>query len=218
VSLRLEAKKARLLETLVAAGDIRSPAVRAAFETVPRELFVQEDTLRDAYADTPLPIPAGQTISAPSMIAIMLEEAAVARGLRVLEVGAGSGYNAALLAELAGAENVVTVERHPELVDLARTNLRRAGYAVPVVLADGSLGYPPRAPYDRILATAGAPRLPPSWGDQLAAAGRIVAPVGRSTFSQTLLVADKRPDGTLAVREGTPCAFVPLVGADAWRE
>jgi len=217
MSLDLTAKKRRLIEALVAAEDIRTPAVRAAFEKVPREVFVPEDKLGDTYKDTPLPLPAGQTISAPSMIAIMLEEAAFSLGQSVLEIGAGSGYNAALLAELVGAERVVSVERHPELAELARVNLKRAGYAVEVVLGDGSLGHPPRAPYDRVLATAGAPRLPAAWGAQLAPNGRIVAPVGRSTFQQVLLIADKAVDGTLVVRESVPCAFVPLVGRDAWR-
>ena len=217
MSLDLTAKKRRLIEALVAAEDIRTPAVRAAFEKVPREVFVPEDKLGDTYKDTPLPLPAGQTISAPSMIAIMLEEGEFRPGHHVLEIGAGSGYNAALLAELVGPDNVVTIERHAELVEVARANLRRAGYHVEVVLGDGSLGYPPRAPYDRIIATAGAPRLPRGWGRQLRAGGRIVAPLGPSTFHQVLTVADKQADGTLRTRQGVECAFVPLIGAEAWR-
>ncbi|HKZ48850.1 MAG TPA: protein-L-isoaspartate(D-aspartate) O-methyltransferase [Thermoplasmata archaeon] len=213
----LALEKRRRIDRLVADGDVRTAAVRAAFEKVPRELFLTEDLVSRAYADTPLPIAAGQTISAPSMIAIMLEEAALVPGLNVLEIGAGSGYNAALLAELVGGENVVSIERHPELVDLAKANLQRAGYKVEVVRGDGSLGHTARAPYDRIVATAGAPRLASSWVEQLRIGGRIVAPIGGSAFRQVLVIAEKRPDGSIVRREGVECAFVPLVGKEAWR-
>lgn len=211
------AARSRLVEDLVRSRYVRDPRVRQAFLEVPREFFVPEPSRRDAYADVPLPIGWGQTISAPSMIAIMLEEAAIRLGERILEVGAGSGYHAALLARLAGPANVVTIERIPELAARARQNLAQAGLeAVEVVVGDGSLGHPARAPYDLIQATAGAPRIPEPWADQLAPSGRIVAPVGRRLHEQVLLVARRRPDGTLEVREGTPCAFVPLVGAKAW--
>jgi len=213
-----EENRRKLVQGLVETGDIRTPAIRAAFEKVPRELFVEEDQVRRAYVDTPLPIPAGQTISAPSMIAIMLEEGGFSHGQKVLEVGAGSGYNAALLAELVGGENLITIERHPELVEFALTNLARAGYRVTVVAGDGSLGYPPNAPYDRIIATAGAPRIPKSWTPQLKTGGRVLVPIGPSSFHQVLKIAEKRTDGRLVVREGVPCSFVPLVGKEAWRD
>ena len=209
--------RARLVDALVRSGYVLDPRVRAAFERVPREAFVPPEVGRDAYADLPLPIGYGQTISAPSMIAIMLEEARLEEGERVLEVGTGSGYNASLLARLVGPANVVTIERIPELAAVGRANLARCGLAaVEVVVGDGSLGYPPRAPYDAILATAGAPGIPGPWVDQLSPRGRIVAPVGRRVFDQVLVVARRRPDGTLDVREGTPCAFVPLIGEKAW--
>ena len=209
--------RVRLVDRLVRDGDIRSAGVRAAFLRVPREEFVRAEDRRDAYADTPLPIGEGQTISAPSMIAIMLEEAVLRPGERVLEIGTGSGYHAALLAVLVGPENLVSIERLPGLAAWARSNLDRAGFAgVTVVTGDGSLGYAERSPYACILATAGAPRLPPAWPDQLAPGGRIVAPVGDSRYTQDLLVARKRPDGGLDIRRGTPCAFVPLVGEQAW--
>ncbi|OGS49014.1 MAG: protein-L-isoaspartate O-methyltransferase [Euryarchaeota archaeon RBG_16_68_13] len=211
------AARTRLVDALVRSGYISDPRVRAAFETVPREAFVPEESREGAYADVPLPIPHGQTISAPSMIAIMLEEASLQKGERVLEVGTGSGYHAALLACLVGPENLVTIERIPALAAWGRENLARAGFSgVEVVTGDGSLGHPPRAPYDGIVATAGAPRIPDAWPAQLAAGGRIVAPVGRHAYEQVLLIVRKREDGTLELREGTPCAFVPLVGDAAW--
>lgn len=215
--LDFAAERERLVDRLVHSRYITDPRVRDAFQAVPRELFVRPADAEDAYADVPLPIGAGQTISAPSMIGIMLEEAALAPGERVLEIGTGSGYHAALLAHLVGARNVVTIERNPELASWGRSNLARAGYAeMTVVVGDGSLGYPERAPYDCIIATAGAPRIPEAWPPQLSPRGRIVAPVGSSRHGQVLVVATRRPDGTLETREGTPCAFVPLVGAQAW--
>ena len=208
--------RADLVDALVRARHVRTPAVERAFRTVRRELFVTEDRQRAAYADTPLPIPLGQTISAPSMIAIMLEEADLREGLKVLDVGTGSGYNAALLAEVVGAANVVSIERHADLLAFARDNLRRAGYDVLLVAGDGTLGYEPVAPYDRIVVTAGAPRIAPSWVRQTKVGGRIVAPIGRSSFSQVLVTATKTADGKVTMREGTPCAFVPLIGKEGW--
>ncbi len=211
------AERERMVDRLVRSGYIKDPRIRDAFRAVPRERFVRPDDADDAYADVPLPIGAGQTISAPSMIAIMLEEAALAPGERVLEIGTGSGYHAALLAHLVGARNVVTIERNPELATWGQSNLGQAGYAeVTVVVGDGSLGYPEGAPYDCVLATAGAPRIPDAWPPQLSPRGRIVAPIGSSRHGQVLIVATRRPDGTLQTRQGTPCAFVPLVGAQAW--
>lgn len=210
-------ERERLVHDLVRSGYIRSDAVRDAFRRVPREAFVSPRDRDRAYVDTPLPIPYGQTISAPSMVAIMLEEAALKESERVLELGAGSGYHAALIACLVGAENVVTVERIPELAEWGRANLAAAGFpAVRVVTGDGSLGFPDGAPYACILATAGAPRLPAAWARQLGPHGRIVAPIGSSRNEQVLAVATRQPDGSLDVRYATACAFVPLIGEDAW--
>lgn len=211
------AERARLVARLVRAGDIRTAEVREAFLRVPREMFVRPEDRGAAYEDTPLPIGDGQTISAPSMIAIMLEEAALRPGERVLEVGTGSGYHAGLLACLVGSPNVVSIERMPRLADWGRGNLVRAGFGeVTVVTGDGSLGHPSRAPYDGILATAGAPRIPPAWVGQLTEHGRILVPVGDSRTYQDLVIARRRPDGGLDVRRGTACAFVPLIGEQAW--
>ena len=151
------------------------------------------------------------------MIAIMLEEARLVPGENVLEIGTGSGYHSALLASIVGPSNVVSVERIPVLAAWGLENLARCGLgAVEVVTGDGSLGYAPRAPYACIMATAGAPRIPQEWVDQLSEGGRVVAPIGRRLREQALVVARRRPDGTLEVREGTACAFVPLVGEKAW--
>jgi len=150
------------------------------------------------------------------MIAIMLEEADLRAGMTVLDVGTGSGYNAALLAEIVGPANVVSIERHPDLLAFARENLKSAGYDVLLAGGDGTLGYEPRAPYDRIVVTAGAPRLAKSWIQQTKIGGRIIAPIGRSTFSQILVTATKTAEGKVVTKEGTACAFVPLVGREGW--
>lgn len=212
-------QRTRMVDRLVRSGYIRDPRVRTAFLAVPREEFVRPENRAHAYADSPLPIGMGQTISAPSMIAIMLEETRLGPGECVLEIGTGSGYHAALLAQIVGADNVVTIERHPELAAWGRSNLARVGlFEVTVVVGDGSLGYPPRAPYACIVATAGAPRIPDAWPSQLSAGGRIVAPIGESRHGQVLVVATREADESLRVRESTPCAFVPLVGAQAWAD
>lgn len=210
------AARRHMVDRLVRENYLRSPRVRDAFLAVPRDVFVPQEAREASYEDTPLPIGSGQTVSAPSMIAIMLEEAQLRLGERVLEIGTGTGYHAALLATLVGARNVVSIERHASLASRARSNLAASGFAdVTAVVGDGSLGYPERAPYDCILATAAAPRVPDAWPPQLSLRSRIVAPIG-SRHGQVLVVATRRVDGTLEVREGTPCAFVPLVGAQAW--
>src|SRR3989442_10959361 len=210
-------ERARMVDRLVRSGYLKDPTVRAVFLAVPREAFVRPEDRAAAYQDVPLPIGFGQTISAPSMIAIMLEEARLKPWEHVLEIGTGSGYHAALLASLVGPKNVVSIERNPLLAGWGRSNLASTGFAdVTVVVGDGSLGHPDRAPYDCILATAGAPRIPEAWPLQLSPGGRVVAPIGSSPLGQVLVVASRRSDGSLDIREGTPCAFVPLVRAQAW--
>ena len=210
-------ERVRLVDGLVRSGYLRTPSVRAAFLAVPRENFVRPEDRGAAYQDVPLPIGHGQTISAPSMIAIMLEEANLRPGERILEIGTGSGYHAALLAALVGPPDVVTIERHAALAARARANLAAAGFGgVTVIVGDGTLGFPDRAPYDCIMATAGAPRIPNAWPLQLSTHGRIIAPIGPSPNAQVLLIVTRHEDGTLEIRQGTPCAFVPLVGKGAW--
>ena len=222
-----EEKRRRLVEKLEREGYIRSEYVKRAMLRVPRELFVPEELRHMAYEDTPLPIGYGQTISAPHIVAMMTELAELEPGMRVLEVGAGSGYHAAVIAEVVAPSDmprdrwghVYTVERVPELAEYARRNLERAGYAdrVTVIVGDGSKGYPPAAPYDRIVVTAAAPEIPEPLIDQLKPGGRMVIPVG-DRYMQYLYVVDKLPDGRIKMRSVTPCLFVPLIGEHGWRE
>lgn len=209
-----------MVEELVRWGYLRTPSIIEAFRKVPREEFVPPSLRKYAYEDHPLSIGHGQTISAPSMIALMLESLKLERGQRVLEVGTGSGYNAALLAELVGREGkVVSIERLSSLASFGRENLRKAGYGwVEVVVGDGTCGYPPGAPWDRILITACSPGFPPPLVDQLKVGGRMGAPVGHFYGGQVWKVAEKREGGDLRVENYSPCSFVPLVGKYGWKE
>src|SRR2546427_12216712 len=176
-AMDLGAERARMVERLVRSRYIQDSRVRDAFLAVPREAFVRPEDAADAYADVPLPIGRGQTISAPSMIAIMLEEARLAPGDHVLEIGTGSGYHAALVAHIVGPQHVVSIERIPRIAEWGRSNLARVGYAgVTVVVGDGSLGFPGQAPYDCILATAGGPEIPDPSPLQCSYGGRELAP------------------------------------------
>lgn len=209
--------KAQLIGHLAGAQYIKSGAVKKAFEKVSRENFLIEELEETAYIDTPLLIPAGQTISAPSMIAIMLEVAELKLGMKVLEVGAGSGYNAALIAEIVGQENVITIERLPDLVSFAENNLRKSGYRkVKVIQGDGTLGYEKGASYDRIIVTAAAPKISRHWVQQLKVGGLIIAPVGGRHFYQELIIARKNKDGTVSEKKCGGCVFVPLIGEEGW--
>jgi protein-L-isoaspartate(D-aspartate) O-methyltransferase len=183
--------------------------VLAAMERVPRELFVPEELRHQAYADAALPIGAGQTISQPYMVALICEQLALRGGERVLDVGTGSGYQAAVLAELAA--DVHSIERIPELAEEARANLAAAGYEERVRLhvGDGSRGLPEEAPFAAIAVAAAALEPPPALYDQLAPRGRLVVPVGGSG-EQWLEVVVSTPEGPAVLRT-VPCRFVPLV-------
>ena len=192
---------------------IRDERVLAALGHVPRELFVPEEETRRAYDDAALPIGFGQTISQPYMVALICELLALGGGERVLDVGAGSGYQAAVLAELAA--EVVTIERVPELAERAGAALASAGYArVDVRLGDGTLGVPDRAPYAGIAVAAAAPGVPEALYAQLEPGGRLVLPIG-SRLQQLELVV--RTPGGPVVRRSVPCRFVPLVGEEGFR-
>jgi protein-L-isoaspartate(D-aspartate) O-methyltransferase len=196
-------------------GYITSPEVESAFLSVNRERFVLPEYRNRAYADSPLPILCGQTISAPSMIAIMLEVANLKKGMAVLEIGCGSGYNAALIAEIVGQDYVTSIERISELAEWGKKNLESEGYTIEVVVGDGTLGYPEKAPYQRIISTAAAPSIPSPWVDQLDMEGSIVCPVGSRYWYQELEVVRKTKDGIERTRHGG-CAFVPLIGEEGF--
>ncbi len=194
---------------------IRAPAVLDAMRTVPRHLFVAEALAEEAYADHPLPLGAGQTISQPYMVAVMTELLEVTPACRVLEIGTGSGYQTAILAELAG--EVYTVERIAALSEHAQVMLERLGYRkIAFLIDDGTVGWQAHAPYQRILVTAGAPLVPATLIEQLADDGKIVIPVG-DRFSQMLQVITKHGN-ELHTSASCPCVFVKLLGKQGWAE
>jgi len=200
--------RTRLLERLRRRG-IRDERVLTAIARVPREAFVPEELRDSAYADNALPIGYGATISQPTMVARLLQELALKGGERVLDVGTGSGYQAAVLAELAA--EVVSIERVPELAVQARARLAASGYAdVEVHVGDGTLGVPERAPYDAIAVAAAAPEPPPPLYGQLAPGGRLAVPVG-GRRGQRLEIVSRSESGP-AVVHSISCRFVPLIG------
>ncbi|HEY2938356.1 MAG TPA: protein-L-isoaspartate(D-aspartate) O-methyltransferase [Gaiellaceae bacterium] len=202
-----------MVELQLRGRDIVDGAVLRAMERVPRELFVPEAERHRAYEDAALPIGHGQTISQPYMVARISEALAVRPGERVLDVGTGSAYQAAVLAEL-GAD-VITIERIPELAEQARENLAAAGYGdVEVLVGDGTLGLPDRAPFDAIAVAAAAPNFPQTLYEQLRPRGRLVVPVG-GWRGQRLEVIVRSPEGP-AVVHSVPCRFVPLVGEEGF--
>ncbi|WP_424000926.1 protein-L-isoaspartate(D-aspartate) O-methyltransferase [Haloarcula salina] len=188
---------------------VADESVLDAMERVPRHLFVPERKRRNAYADRPLPIGEGQTISAPHMVAIMADLLDLSSGDAVLEVGTGCGYHAAVTAELVGAENVYSVEYHESLAATARETLAATGHGdVSVRAGDGKQGWPEHAPYDRVYLTCAAPDFPPSLVEQTRTDGYLLAPIGDGT--QTLVRARKRADGTLDREDHGSVRFVPL--------
>ena len=202
-----------MVDEQLAGRGITDGRVLEAMGRVPRELFVSDRDRRKAYRDMPLRIGFGQTISQPYMVAVICQAAEVREGDRVLDIGTGSGYQAAVLAEL-GAE-VYTVERIPDLAARARERLAEAGYeGVAVHVGDGSLGLPEQGPYDAIVVAAAAPAMPESLYEELRERGRLVVPVGGQE-GQRLEVIVRSPEGP-AVARSVPCRFVPLVGAEGF--
>ncbi len=203
-----------MVERQLRARGIVDERVLAAMERVPRELFVPLELHRRAYADAALPIGEGQTISQPYMVARICEELELHGTERVLDVGTGSGYQAAVLAELAG--EVHSIERIAALADRARELLDAAGYGdrVHVHVGDGSRGLPDHAPFAAIAVAAAAPSLPEALYDQLEVRGRLVVPVG-SRWEQLLQVVVRTPEGPAVLRT-VPCRFVPLIGAEGF--
>ena len=195
--------------------EIKDERVLSAMGRVPREMFVSSAHHQAAYEDRPLPIELGQTISQPLIVAMMTEALELSGKERVLEIGTGSGYQAAILAELA--RWVVTVERHQQLAEKAKEVLDKLGYTnIEVHLAERTLGWRQGAPYDAIIVTAGAPKISQELLDQLAAGGRLVVPIG-SRYEQDLLKVTKQ-NHEITIQNLGPCRWVPLVGEEAWSE
>ena len=211
--MNLEREREKLIEHL--REEISDERVLNVMARVPRELFVPSSSRHLAYEDRPLPIGEGQTISQPFIIALMTQALELLGNEKVLELGTGSGYQAAILAEMA--RQVITVERLPSLANTARRTLNKLGYInVQVHLAERTLGWRAEAPYDAIMVTAAAPRIPQELLDQLAVGGRLVIPVG-SRWEQDLLQVTKQEEG-FTTNNLTPCRFVPLIGEEAWNE
>jgi len=203
-------ERLEMVETQLRRRGITDQRVLAAMSKVPRHEFVPQQHWPDAYADHPVPIGEQQTTSQPYIIAAMLQAAEIKPQDRVLEIGSGSGYQTALLAEMAGS--VFAVERYPTLSAGAQSLLERLGYTnVMMITGDGSLGLPEHAPFDVIIVAAAAPRLPPDLLEQLALGGRLVIPVGDAQ-QQALQLARKNSDGSVTVRTLEGCRFVPLIG------
>jgi protein-L-isoaspartate(D-aspartate) O-methyltransferase len=187
-----------------------------AFLAVPREAFIGGEFAHLAYGDHPLPIEAQQTISQPYIVALMIQAAAIAPGDNVLEVGAGSGYAAAVISRIAA--KVVAIERQHELVEVARERLRRLGYDnVDIVEGDGTRGCREQAPFDAILAAASGSHVPRALVEQLAPGGRLVMPIGGPGWAQELVKATKQEDGILKQESLGGVRFVPLIGEEGWK-
>jgi len=210
-------ERQRMVAGLRGRGLAFSKRVEEALLKVPRHLFVPEGVRSQAYRDTPLLIGDGQTISAPHMVAVMAEALELREGHKVLEIGAGSGYNAAVMAELVGPSGkVITLERHPSLAAKAAQVLLEAGYEnVQVMVGDGSLGYPEEAPYDRISVTCGAPRIPNPLAEQLRDGGIMIIPVGGLEYQSLLRV--RKLGGRMLSEDLGSVVFVPLVGEKGHR-
>jgi protein-L-isoaspartate(D-aspartate) O-methyltransferase len=203
-------ERERMVERQLRARGVQDERVLEAFREVPREVFVEPGLEQVAYTDAPLPIGESQTISQPFVVALMVEALEIRPSDRVLEVGAGSGYAAAILSRLAS--QVYAIERHPSLARQARERIERLGYGnVKLRAGDGTLGWPEAAPFDAILVSAGGADVPPALVEQLARGGRIAIPIGTSS-EQELIRITKSDDGRLGTQNLGPVMFVPLIG------
>jgi protein-L-isoaspartate(D-aspartate) O-methyltransferase len=211
------AEREAMVERQLRRRGITEPDILDAFRAVPREAFVGSEKAHLAYGDHPLPIEAGQTISQPYIVALMIQAAAIKPGDTVLEVGSGSGYAAALISRIAGC--VIGVERQHELVEASRQRLRELGYPhVEIVESDGTRGWREGAPYDAILVAASGSRVPESLLGQLAPSGRLVIPLGEPGAVQRLVKVTRHDDGTLVQESLGAVRFVPLIGEEGWSD
>ncbi|MEM2918009.1 MAG: protein-L-isoaspartate O-methyltransferase [Candidatus Altiarchaeota archaeon] len=209
-------EREELIKRLFEHGYIKSRKVLIAMKKVPREEFVPEWQRRYAYDDRPLEIGYGQTISAPHMVAIMTDALDVKKNHKILEVGSGSGYQAAILAEIAKSGKIFTVERIAEIAKFAEENLKKCGYEnVSVIIGDGTLGYEKEKPYDRIIVTAAAPKIPKPLIEQLKEDGKLLIPVGNRGY-QDLILIEKNSEGKIKESNLGGCIFVPLIGKEGW--
>ncbi len=211
----LAEKRRRMLDHDLAGRDITDPEVLRAMAAVPRHEFVSPMLRSASYDDNPLRIGGGQTISQPYVVAFMTQALEVQSGMKVLEIGTGSGYQAAVLAEI-GAD-VYTIERNEDLSDAAEAVIDKLGYGELITMRvdDGTLGWPEEAPFDRIIVTAAGPKIPPGLADQLAEGGRMIIPVGGERDSQKLYLLEKHTN-QLSKREILDVLFVPLIGKDGF--
>ena len=210
-----ETLRQEMIRSQMAERGLNDPIVLEAINKVPREKFVPEDLIDSAYRDSPLPIEEDQTISQPYIVALMTVALELKSTDRVLEIGTGSGYSAAVLAEIAN--EVYTIERHQILADTARERLQKLGYEnVHVLQGDGSLGWPEHAPFDAIVVTAAGPDVPHSLKQQLAIGGRLVMPVGEYRYSQTLLRVRRINENQYEEENLGGVRFVPLIGKEGW--
>jgi protein-L-isoaspartate(D-aspartate) O-methyltransferase len=210
------AEREAMVERQLKSRGITEKLILDAFLEVPRECFVSEEYAHLAYGDHPLPIEANQTISQPYIVALMIQAAGIGLRDKVLEVGAGSGYAAAVISRIAG--QVIAIERQHDLVEVARERLKRLGFDnVQIVEGDGTKGCPEKAPFDAILAAASGSHVPKPLLDQLAPDGRIVMPIGSPGWAQELVKVTKRPDGTVARENLGGVRFVPLIGEEGWK-
>jgi protein-L-isoaspartate(D-aspartate) O-methyltransferase len=211
------AEREAMVERQLKSRGIHDRQILDAFLSVPREAFVSAQYAHFAYGDHPLPIEAGQTISQPYIVALMIEAAGIEAGDKVLEVGAGSGYAAAVISRIAA--KVVGIERQHDLVEVARERLRRLEYDnVTIVEGDGTKGCADEAPFDAILAAASGSHIPAPLIDQLKLGGSIVMPVGSPGWVQKLVKATRREDGTVEQSDLGGVRFVPLIGEEGWKD
>ena len=209
--MSFEKKRKQLVEHLKKEGRIKTEKVEKAFLETPREFFVPDTLKNYAYVDTPLEIGMGQTISAPHMVAIMCEELDIQKNQKILEIGAGSGYHAAVVSKIVGEKgHVYSVERIKELADFAKKSLESTGITnVTIIEGDGSEGLPKYAPYDRIYVTCAAPDVPPPLIEQLKNNGKLLIPIGHTICNLELI---EKKDDKIKTKNLGGCAFVPLLG------
>lgn len=212
--------KRELVKTLWDRGYIKTENVKNALLNVPREEFMTPETRDLAYLDRPIPLEHGQTISAPHMVAMICEQLSLESGMNVLEIGTGFGYNAAVVAEILGPKgHVYTIERIKALKEKAEQNLNKAGFTnVTVILGDGTDGYLEKAPYDRIYATASAPKIPDPLMDQLKVGGRLLVPAGDDPNYQELVCIVRKGEKEFQTYNLGGVVFVPMIGKHGWPE